>query len=136
MLTGLDMERRIQVEDVELIPDSSYKLKREFYTLSFVQSQSRPDGDFIIQTQRFGKYFTIKPSSWENIWINGLEIILAGYITFDQFQKKAESLSTSRRLNYRKNTNKVRLSVPMGQLRPLQELISRAKSWSNPEIIG
>ena len=74
--------------------------------------------------------YSVEPCSWKNLWIYGMDIIIAGYVTSVEYQKNALRLSKHSR-NISSNASKDMLTLPIQSLRSIKDLFERAKSWAH-----
>jgi len=128
-LTGLDDQRQILIEDITLSSNSQYSIQKNFFTLSFIHTNTLPENQITLRNQTLGEYRSINPKNWMNIWIYGLEIIIAGYITLGEFRNVAEDSTIFSRIIDPRNSQIETCSIPIGKMHSIEELISRVKTW-------
>ncbi len=58
-----------------------------------------------------GEPHLVQPHDWGNIWVYGLSILLTGYLTHEEFCRRASLLPVGSRVFHTKN-----LSVPITEL--------------------
>jgi hypothetical protein len=73
--------------------------------------------------------YLIQPSEWGNIWLYGMDIWLTGYITHEEFRRKAKHVPEGSRVFQYSVTRTKNLGVPVAELHPLGELLERVKNW-------
>ncbi len=71
----------------------------------------------------------IQPHEWGNIWIYGMDIWLTGYISHEEFRRKASTIFAGSRVFQYSKTQTKNLSVPIADLRSLNDLLERVKTW-------
>jgi hypothetical protein len=59
-----------------------------------------------------------------------MQIILAGYMTRGEFRRRARPLPAGSRVLQYPRTRTENMSLPIGELRPLGDLLERVKEWS------
>ena len=65
---------------------------------------------------------------WGNIWVYGMDVLLAGYMTREEFSRRANFIQAGARVFQYDQTHVKNLAVPMSDLRPLSELFERVKA--------
>jgi len=73
--------------------------------------------------------YIINPFAWGNIWLYGMDIILTGYISYDEFRHKSNQIPLGSRVFQYNKTKTKNLNVPVADLKPLPELFERVKEW-------
>ena len=68
---------------------------------------------------------------WGNIWIYGMDIWLTGYIVHEEFRRKASPIFAGSRVFQYSKTQTKNMSVPVADLRSLNELFGRVKEWED-----
>jgi hypothetical protein len=73
----------------------------------------------------------IHPADWGNIWVYGMDILLAGYLTREEFNRRASFLREGVRVFQYGRTRTKNLAVSVCDLKPLSELLGHAKNMSS-----
>lgn len=115
---------------VELTPRRRVQIAEEFFSLIFIQSKSLPDARIGIHNSARRETYLISPAAWGNIWVYGMEIWLAGWLTRAEFNQQAAPLPEGQRVYQYKKTRTKNLAVPVRRLKPISELLKRTKEWS------
>jgi hypothetical protein len=122
---GKDEGREMHSCRVELPPRARIEIPDGFFSISYIRSHS---------LMRVGIYspvrketYLIEETDWGNIWLYGGDILLAGYITRDEFGRRARFVPAGSRVFQNHQLKVKNLSVPMSELRPLAELFERAR---------
>ena len=126
-LGGQDAGREICSCTVELPPRTRIEIQNEFFSLSYVHVRPVPAARIGIHSPVSKLTHTIGPLDWGNLWIYGREIWLAGYITRDEFSRRARFIPTGSHVFQYHHTQVKNLAVPVSELRPLSELFERVK---------
>ncbi len=130
---GQDARREFRRTEVRLAPGQRVLCPQEFYSLVFVHSRHLP-------TRRIGIYSSaleetcliaplISPQAWDNIWVYGMRIVLAGYLTKREFRNKAKRLPPGSRTFQYARTRTENFALPVRALRPVAELLEAARAW-------
>jgi hypothetical protein len=127
-LGGLDGERKFVTERLELPPQELIHVKGDFYSLAYARAMSFPEERVGIQSTTRTRASVIAPAAWENIRVYGKKILLAGWLSQDEFRKKASLLNESIRSAQIQRTEEKLLQVLLTELNPLKELIEETRS--------
>ena len=125
---GQDEGREMRSCRVELPPRTRLEIQNGFFSLSYVYSKSKPDARIGIHSPAYKETYLIGAQDWGNIWIYGMDILLAGYITRDEFSRRASFIQTGSRIFQYSATHVKNLAVPVSDLKPLSELFERIKT--------
>jgi hypothetical protein len=64
-----------------------------------------------------------------------MEILLMGWLSHEEFQRKAKVLNAGMRTFQGEPTHEKNMLVPMEELNPLRPLFERVKAWvANPQL--
>jgi len=122
---GQDEGRGMQSCIVELPPRQRVELQNGFFTLAYIHLKARPEARIGIRSAAHKEAYLIDPQDWGNIWVDGLDVLLAGYITRDEFSRRASFIQTGSRVFQYNATHVKNLAVPISDLKPLSELFER-----------
>jgi hypothetical protein len=122
--------KEFETERLFLEPNQRASFQKDFYSLAYVYSPRVPAGQVGLYSPRLDQVLIIQPGDWGNIWVYGMEIVLAGYITVGEFRQKAAHLPAGSRAYPYPKTRTDNMALPLEELHPLQELFGRAKEWS------
>ena len=128
-LDGQDTDRKYQTEQITLYPRVRTTAKGDFYTLSYLHTSTLPEGAIGVHSPLTKDTHLIQPIEWGNIWVYGMQITLAGYMTRGEFRNRAGKLHFGSDVIQYNRTRTEDLSLPVSDLYPLQDLFGRAKSW-------
>jgi hypothetical protein len=133
---GQDANRQFVTETLTLPPLTRVFAQHAYYNLAYVHVQSAPVARVGLHCPRLKDVYLIQPHEWGNIWIYGMEIWLAGYITREEFRRKANPVYAGSRVFQYSKTQTKNFFVPISDLRPLPELLERVRDWetrNNPK---
>ncbi|HUE98267.1 MAG TPA: hypothetical protein VMN99_03370, partial [Anaerolineales bacterium] len=102
----------------------------KFFSLSYVQIKSAPNARIGIYSPMRKETYIIRAPDWSNIWVYGMDVLLAGYITREEFSRRASFIQTGSQVFQYNHTHVKNLAVPISELRPLSELFERVNIWS------
>ena len=127
---GQDEGRETRSLEVELPPNTRVQIKDEFHSVSYIHSKSLPDARIGIHSPAQNETHLISPTDWGNIWVYGMDILLAGWLTRETFNKTATPIREGSRVFQYDRTRTKNLGVPVHDLNPITDLIERVKEWS------
>jgi hypothetical protein len=128
-MLGQAEDRSFQTEEMNLPPLCRVKAHSIFYSLAYLNLTDIPSARLGVHSPKLGKTILIRPYEWGNIWVYGMRVYLAGWITRGDFQRLAGPYQPNR-TGWQSDTpgNKY-LAMPVSELRSLKELFSKAIDW-------
>ena len=114
---------------LELPPRTRAKVEDGFYAVSSIHVNKLPGARVGIHSLYMGEPYIIDPFTWGNIWLYGLNIILTGYIAYEEFRQKSSQIQPGSRVFQYSKTKTKNLAVPVSNLKPLPELIEQVRVW-------
>ena len=130
-LGGQTGQREYQTETIVLQPGRRTRAGTDYYSLVCLHAADLPDGPVGIHSPRLGETHVVQPDKWGNIWIYGLEVVLAGYLTRGEFRRRARRVPPGTAVLQYPRTCVENMAVPLSDLRPITDLVARAKSWAD-----
>jgi hypothetical protein len=130
-LVGQSEDRSFQTEGLNLPTLCKLKTHSLFYSLTYLQLDEIPSGRLGVYSQKLRKTLIIIPFEWGNIWVYGMQIYLAGWITRGEFKKNARPYPSDRSGWQPVSSIDKQLAMPVAELHPLEELFSKAIDWGN-----
>ena len=125
---GQDATHEVCRERLALSPGKRTEAQSEFHSILYLKADSRPDGEIGLRSPVLRQTQVIRPEEWANIWVYGMEIVVAGWLTKAEFRKKSRRLPAgSRTLQYPRTQTDNR-EVFVRHLRPMDELKARILS--------
>jgi len=124
---GQDERREMESCLVELPPRTRVEVRNGFFSLSHIHAQHGPQARIGIHSPAHKATHLIGALDWGNIWVYGMEILLAGYLTRDEFSRRASFIQTGSRVFQYNATHIKNLAVPVSDLKPLSELFEQVK---------
>ncbi len=116
---------------LELPPRTRLEVSSEFFSLSYVHSKTSPGARIGIHAPMRNETCLVGPLDWGNIWVYGRELLLAGYLTREEFSRHAGFVPAGMQVFPFEQTHVKNLAVPLSELKPLSELFGRVKDWSS-----
>lgn len=130
-LGGQTYGKEFETVRLYLEPHKRTPIEKDYYSLAYMYTPRVPDGQVGVYSPQRDQVHMIQPSSWGNIWIYGMDIFLAGYITVGEFRKKAERLPAGSPSFPYPKTRTENMAIPIKSLYPLGELFGRAREWAH-----
>jgi hypothetical protein len=131
---GQEEGREMRSSILELSPRTRLQLEDGFFSIAYLHVKSNPGARIGIHSPVRKQTYLINPSDWGNIWVYGMDVLLAGYMTRDEFSRRASFIQAGSRVFQYDATHVKNLAVPMSDLKPLSELFERARSARNDGI--
>lgn len=126
---GQDAERNFITETLILEPLTRTFAVNQYYSVAYIHTDSIPNARVGLHSANRDEMVLIQPHEWGNIWIYGMDIWLTGYISHEEFRRKASTIFAGSRVFQYSKTQTKNLSVPIADLRSLSELLERVKAW-------
>ncbi len=127
---GQDEGRETRSRVVEIPPRTRVKIEEGFFSLSYVHIKSAPNARIGIHSPIRKETYIIGEMDWGNIWVYGMDILLAGYLTREEFKRRASFIQAGARVFQYDRTRAKNLAVPVSDLKPLSDLFERVKEWN------
>lgn len=129
-VNGQDEGREMRTVSVELPPGTRVQLNENLFTVAHIQSKSLPDARIGIHSPIRKETYLINPMDWGNIWVHGMDIFLAGWLTRAEFNRHATPLQEGAHVFQYDRTRTKNLAVPVHDLRPISDLLERVRDWN------
>jgi len=126
-LGGQVESREYASQVITLPPRQRLKIETNFYALSSLHVSRLPEGRVGIHSPTLQETCLIQPEQWGNIWVYGMEIIFAGYISYGEFRQRARLIPAGVPVFQYDRTRTKNLAVDVSSLRSLPELLERWK---------
>lgn len=127
---GQDEEREMRSRVVEIPPRKRIQIEDGFFSLSYIYIKSVPNARIGIHSPTRNDTCVVEALDWGNIWVYGMDILLAGYLTREEFNRRAGFIQAGARVFQYDRTRTKNLAVPVSELKPLSDLFRRVREWS------
>jgi len=127
---GQDERRTLRSLSVELPPRTRLEIQSCFFSLSYIHVKSNPQARIGIHSPILQETHLIGALEWGNIWVYGMDVLLAGYLAREEFNRRASFIQAGSRVFQYDQTHVKNLAVPVSDLKPLSELFERVKTWN------
>ena len=122
--------RAMRTSVVEVPPRMRVKVDDGFFSLSYIHIKSLPNARIGIHSPVLRETYIISEMDWGNIWVYGMDILLAGYLTGAEFNRRARAILPGARVFQFDRTRTKNLAVTVSDLKPLSDLFERVRKWS------
>jgi hypothetical protein len=122
--------REMRTSVLEIPPRTRVKFDNEFHSLAYIHIQSNPNARIGIHSPTLQETHLIGTLEWGNIWVYGMDILLAGYLTREEFNRNARAILPGARVFQYERTRTKNLAVNVSELRPISDLLERVKAWA------
>ena len=126
---GLDAQRGFVTEACELLPLKRVAAGQEFYSLAYMLTGSLPEKRLGLHSPQRGEAIILQPYDWADIRIRGEQILLAAWLTHEEFRSKAVVLNAGLPTFQFAHTHCRNLLVRADRLNPLGRLLEKVRSW-------
>ncbi len=127
---GQNALREFITSALELAPGTLAHTDQIFHSLAYVQTDSRPGARIGLHSPSRGAAYIIPHHAWTNIWVYGMDIVLMGWLSREEYQRKSKVLNAGMQPFLHEPTKEKNLLVPMQELNPLGPLFSRVRAWA------
>ena len=127
---GQDEGREMRTASVEIPPNTRVEIEGELFSVAYIQSKSLPDARIGIHSPTLKETHLIGAMEWGNIWVYGLDVLLAGWLTHGEFNQRAYPVQEGARVFQYDRTRTKNLAVTVRDLRPISDLLERVQEWN------
>ena len=126
---GQDAERTFLTARLELPSRQRVLVEQAFHSLAYIHMERRPDARIGIHCPVRGEPYIIAPHEWGTLWIYGTDILFTGWLTHEDFRRKARVLNAGAQTFQFDRTRVKNLLVPTSELNPLGLLLEKVRRW-------
>jgi len=127
---GQDEGREMRTLVVEVPPRTRVEIQSEFFSLAYIHARRYTGARVGIRCASRNETHLVGALEWGNIWVYGMDILLAGFLTREEFNRRAKPIRAGARVFQYDKTRTKNLAVPVSDLKPLSELFERVKEWT------
>jgi hypothetical protein len=128
---GQNAEREFVTATMELPPRTRVPVEQTFYSLAYVHAGHRPEARIGLHSPVYREPYLIPSHEWGNIWVYGMDILLTGWLTHEEYRRKASVLNAGMHTFQYDRTRTKNLLVPGVELNPLGPLFERVREWKS-----
>lgn len=127
---GQDAGREMRSLEVEIPPKTRIQIDDRFFSVAYIHTKKMPQARIGIYSPQRRETYIVNALEWGNIWVYGIDILLAGYLTREEFKQRASFLREGMRVFQYEYTRTKNLAVSVNDLKPLAELFDYVKEWN------
>lgn len=127
---GQDEDREFMLREVELPPRTRVEAAHPFFSVASIHIKKLPEARIGIRSPVQAETCVIGPMDWGNIWVYGMDIFLAGYISRQEFRRRATSIQPGSRVFQYTQTRTKNLAVSVSDLHPISGLLEKVRAWN------
>ncbi len=133
-IAGQDEGRGFLMRSVTLPPRQRVVLKDPFFAVTSLHIHHPIDARLGIHCPAYKEAHIVNPLEWGNIWVYGMDIYLTGFMTRDEFRRRAGLIQPGTRVFQYQHTQVRNLAVPVSELKPLHELFEKVLEWQQADM--
>jgi hypothetical protein len=124
---GQDQSHGALSHRLRLAPRTRAVTPAEYYALLYLHAARLPGGPVGVRSPALRETLLVAPEDWANIWVYGLEVFLAGWLTKGEMRARGRRLPAGSAVWQYPRTQVDNRAVPVRQLRPVSELAALAE---------
>jgi hypothetical protein len=121
-VSGQDEARDMKRKIISLPPKTKVAVDESFYSISSIHIRRAANARVGVKCETIKEAYVIAPLEWGNIWVYGLEIFLAGYLSYEEFGQRAAALPPNSKVFQYEHTRVKNLSLPVSHLKSMKKL--------------
>lgn len=131
---GQDADRAAQHETLTLAPQVWTPTAQPFHAVLYLHTPAPPVTALAVHSEGLGETLILTPFDWVNIWVYGLEVFLAGWLTRREFETHSRLLPAQSAVWQYARTRTLNRAAPVSDLWPLADLadLLRARGHTRP----
>jgi len=102
-------------------------IETSLHSLGYVHAPERPSARIGIRSGARRESQLIAPIEWQNVWLEGWDICLLGWITRDEFSMRARPIREGSRVFQFVTTRVKNLAVDVSSLKPIYRLLEASR---------
>lgn len=131
---GKNQEHTFISRTIELPSRQRVRLPEEWFSIAYIHATTRPDARIGLHSPVRGAPHIIRMYDWVNIWLYGMEIILTGWITRDDFHRKARTVQPGTASSFLRPPPRS-LAVSTTDLEPIAPLLTSVQAWEAARLV-
>ncbi len=125
-IAGQDEGGEMKRTTISLPPKTKIALDESFHSITWLHVRHLPEGRVGIRCEAMREAHIVSPLEWANLWVYGMDIYLAGFISYEEFGQRAKPLPPNSRAFQYDRTHLKNLSIPISTLKPMWKLFESA----------
>ncbi len=129
---GQGADRAALTERLRLEPRQRTVTSGEYCSLLYVRVPALPGGTLGVRSPALRQTLLVTPGDWDNIWVYGIEVFIAGWLTKAEFRAHCQRLPAGSAVRQYPRTQTANRAVPVSALRPAEQLAELIKGDRRP----
>lgn len=121
-LGGQDEGRETRLLKLAIPPRRRVEIQNDLFALAYIRIKEQTDARLGIRCSQQNDLHLVGAADWGNMWVYGMDILLAGFLTREEFNRKAKPIPEGTRVFQYETTRTKNLAVTVSELKPLVEL--------------
>jgi hypothetical protein len=135
-LHGQDADRNFITRTLELPSRLRTPVPHDFFSLLCLRLRQQPQARVGIHSPTRGEAHILQPYEWGNLWVYGMNILLTGWLTRENYRRKATILNPGSHTALVGGISEKNLFVPVEALNPLTPLLHHVCDWAKKGTIS
>jgi hypothetical protein len=127
---GQDEARNHVTLHLELPPHRRLAFPEKWYSIAYLHAPARPQARIGLHCPALGEPYIVPSVGWGNAWIYGMQVVLTGWMTREEYRRRATVLNKGMQSSRFTRTREKSLFLPVGRLEPLALLIEQVRAWN------
>jgi hypothetical protein len=128
---GQGRDREAIVEPLVVPAEARAAMTARLYALLYLRAFQPPPTRVDVRSSALNRTQSVLPTDWHNIWVYGMDVFIAGWLTKGEFRERSRRLPAGSRVKQYPRTQTVNRSLPIRDLRPITELARRIKDFAS-----
>jgi len=130
-LSGQTEDREFASERLVLPPLTRVEAATAFFSVASFHVQGPPGGRAAVHSPARRETHVIQPHEWGNVWVYGMDIYFTGWMSREEFRRRARAIPPGSRVLQYDETRVKNLAVDVRELKPLGQLLERVQEWES-----
>ncbi len=120
-----------QTHTLTLPPGMGTRLEEPLHALDYLRVPYPVAGQLKVHNTTLNEVWNIEAAQWQNIWVYGLELTLAGWMLRSEFRRTSRRAHPGSAILEWQELTTEGFFVPVEKLHPLTDLFVRVRNWAS-----
>lgn len=121
-ITGQGEAREMKRTVISLPPKTKITSDESFHSITSLHVRRAPEARIGVRCEAIREIHVVPPLAWANLWVYGMDVFLAGFISYEEFGQRAHTVLPNSRVFQYERTRVKNLGVPLASLKPIRRL--------------
>lgn len=121
-VSGQGEGREMKRKTVSLAAGTKVTINESFYSITSLHVRRAPEARVGIRCEAIPGAHVVSPLEWGNLWVYGMDIFLTGWISYEEFGRRAGMLLPNSKTFQYERTRVKNLSLLVSKLKPMHQL--------------